>query len=76
MMMKLSNAKKGNKGKIIKIEGNKDFKKKLFVMGLLEGEDFIVENIAPFGSPIVVSVKSSKVALRKEEAENIIVDIN
>jgi len=74
--MKLSNAKKGNKGKIIKIEGNKDFKKKLFVMGLLEGEDFIVENIAPFGSPIVVSVKSSKVALRKEEAENIIVDIN
>lgn len=76
MMMKLSDAKKGNKGKIVKIEGNREFKKRLFVMGLLEGEDLTVENVAPFGSPIVVSIKSSKVALRKEEAENIIVDIN
>lgn len=76
MMMKLSTVKQGNKGRIVKIEGSREFKKKLLVMGLMEGEELSVENVSPLGSPIVVNIKSSKVALRKEEAEKIVVDIS
>lgn len=75
-MTKLSDAKKGNVGYILKINGDRQFKRKLFVMGVLEGEKFLVEEVSPMGSPIVVSVKQAKIALRREEAENVIVDLS
>ncbi|MFN4245980.1 MAG: ferrous iron transport protein A [Brevinematia bacterium] len=75
MMMKLSNAKKGNKGRIVKIDGDKEFKKKVNVMGILEGEEFSVSEVFPMGSPIIINIRNSKIALRKDEAERLTVDI-
>ncbi|MCX8028707.1 MAG: ferrous iron transport protein A [Brevinematales bacterium] len=76
MTLKLSNTSQGSIGKILKIDGAKDFKKKLLVMGILEGENFSVENVSPMGSPIVINVKSAKIALRKEEADKVIVEVS
>ncbi|MEN2998937.1 MAG: FeoA family protein [Brevinematia bacterium] len=76
MVMRLSNTKLGNRGKIVKIEGNDEFKKRLLSMGFFEGEEVLVENISLFGSPIIVNVRSTKLALRKEEAERVVVDVS
>lgn len=75
-MTKLSDTKRGSEGYILKINGDKQFKKKLFVMGILEGERFLVENVSPMGSPIVLNVKQARIALRREEAENVIVELS
>lgn len=40
----------------------------LFCMGCIPGEVIIVERIAPFGDPIIISVEDSFISLRKEDA--------
>jgi ferrous iron transport protein A len=43
-------------------------------MGFLEGEDIVVEQIAPLGDPISVMVSGYQVSLRINEAESILVE--
>ncbi len=74
MTLKLSEMKEGEKGRVLEISGSEQLKKKILVMGILPGEEVIVDRIAPFGSPIVVNVKNMKVALRKDEANHITVE--
>lgn len=40
----------------------------LFCMGCIPGEVVIVERIAPFGDPIIISVEDSFISLRKADA--------
>jgi Fe2+ transport system protein FeoA len=75
MMMKLSKLKKGQKGKIVKIDGDEKLKTKIIRMGIFEGDEFSVENVTPFNSNVVIKVKDIRIALRNDEAENIKVDV-
>ena len=47
---------------------------KLFEFGLLPGASFKVLNIAPFNGPISILIEDTRVALRRKEAQFIIVD--
>lgn len=40
----------------------------LFCMGCIPGENILVERIAPFGDPIIISVEDSFISLRKADA--------
>jgi ferrous iron transport protein A len=71
MMMKLSELKKGQKGKIAKIDGDEKLKTKIIRMGIFEGDEFSVDNVTPFNSNVVIKVKDIRIALRNDEAENI-----
>jgi ferrous iron transport protein A len=75
MMMKLSELKKGQKGKIVKIDGDEKLKTKIIRMGIFEGDEFSVDNVTPFNSNVVIKVKDIRIALRNDEAENIKVDV-
>jgi Fe2+ transport system protein FeoA len=75
MMMKLNELKKGQKGKIAKIDGDEKLKTKIIRMGLFEGDEFSVDNVTPFNSNVVIKVKDIRIALRNDEAENIKVDV-
>jgi Fe2+ transport system protein FeoA len=75
MMMKLSELKKGQKGKIAKIDGDEKLKTKIIRMGIFEGDEFSVDNVTPFNSNVVIKVKDIRIALRNDEAENIKVDV-
>jgi Fe2+ transport system protein FeoA len=75
MMMKLSKLKKGQKGKIVKIDGDEKLKTKIIRMGIFEGDEFSVDNVTPFNSNVVIKVKDIRIALRNDEAENIKVDV-
>ena len=73
MNKKLSELKLGQKG-IIKSFGSQEIHLKLMEMGCLPGEEISMEQVAPLGDPVSVSVSGYTLSLRLDEAEHIIVD--
>ena len=71
---KLSNLKKGEKGIIKRIEGDREIKLRLLSMGLIPDEFIMVEKVAPLGDPIDIYIKGYHLSLRKKEAELIIIE--
>lgn len=54
---------------------DKEYRQKLFSLGLIRGEVLRVTKKAPLGDPIEVCLNGSKVSLRKEEASELIVEL-
>jgi len=75
MIARLSDLKPGQEG-IIKEFQNNDIFLKLMEMGCVPGERILMEQIAPLGDPISVSVSGYHLSLRLNEAEHILVEIN
>ncbi len=73
MNCKLSNIKTNQSGTIDTVIDN-PLISKLFEFGLLPGTPFEVLNIAPFNGPISILIEDTRIALRRKEAEFIIVD--
>jgi len=72
--MKLTELKPGQKA-IIRHFDNNDMSIKLLEMGCIPGEEILLEQVAPLGDPISVSISGYSLSLRLTEAEGIIVDI-
>lgn len=72
-MKRLSDLKAGSKAKILSFEDN-DLFLKLMEMGCVPGEEITVEQIAPLGDPISVTVSGYSLSLRINEADNIFVE--
>ncbi len=67
--MKLKQFKKGEKGVVTKFDtDDQAYRQKLFRMGLTNKAEFEVVRKAPFGGPIELEVKGSRVVLRSDEA--------
>lgn len=71
----LSELKKGDKGKIIKIGGKGPVHRRLLDMGLVAGSEVEMQRVAPLGDPIEIKVKGYNLSLRKEEATSIEVEV-
>ncbi|MGB0132039.1 FeoA family protein [Chlorobium sp.] len=72
--MNLSELRKGQAGRVLKIDAIPALRKRLLDMGVLAGEVIRVEGVAPFGDPIEVSVRNYRLSLRKKEVEGILVE--
>lgn len=59
---------------IVSLE-DKALELKLMEMGFLQGEEVVVEQIAPLGDPISVMVAGYQVSLRISEADSVMVDL-
>ena len=75
MIVKLSKLKPGQEG-IIREFNNNDIFLKLMEMGCVPGEKILLEQVAPLGDPISVSVSGYHLSLRLNEAEHIMVELN
>ena len=73
--MNLTEMKIGQKSKITKLGSIGPLRRRLMDMGVLVGEEIVIEKVAPMGDPIEVTIKSYKLSLRKNEAEKIDVEI-
>jgi ferrous iron transport protein A len=73
-ILKLSQLKPGEQGTICEFKDS-DIYIKLMEMGCVPGENILLEQIAPMGDPISVSVAGYRLSLRLNEAENIIVKL-
>jgi len=71
----LSELKKGDKGKIIKIGGKGSIHRRLLDMGLVAGSEVEMQRVAPLGDPIEIKVKGYNLSLRKAEAASIEVEV-
>ena len=74
MTTRLSEMKPGQEGIIQEFEDESIFLK-LMEMGCVPGEKILVEQKAPLGDPISVTIAGYRLSLRLNEAEHIIVDI-
>ena len=75
--IKLGNLKKGKRGRVLRITSNNSsstVKARLMSMGMVPGTEVKVEKVAPLGDPIDVLVKGYHLSLRKEEANQVIVE--
>ena len=72
--MKLCDLKNGEKAKVIKIGKIGELKKRLVDMGITAGEIIKLERNAPLGDPQEYIIKSTGIAIRKEDAKNIEVE--
>ena len=74
-MKKLSDLKMGESGVIHSFENDEIFLK-LMEMGCIPGELITVEQIAPLGDPISISVAGYQLSLRINEADSIFINPN
>lgn len=74
-MKKLSLLKVGDCG-IIDSYLKEDISIKLMEMGCVPGEKVSVEQIAPLGDPICISIAGYNLSLRLDEADQILVEIS
>jgi len=70
----LRDLKPGEKGKVIKIKGKGNLKKRLLDMGIVPGTEIKLEKVAPLGDPIDILIKGYHLSLRKEEARDILLE--
>lgn len=73
--MKLKKMKVGDTGIIVNFStADSAYRQKLLRMGLTRNAEFSVVRKAPFGGPIEIEVKGSRVVLRSNEADVIEVE--
>jgi len=72
-IMRLSDLKTGQRGKIKGFQSS-ELELKLMEMGCIPGELIIVEQVAPLGDPISIRVAGYSLSLRKNEANQILLE--
>ncbi|WP_297210754.1 MULTISPECIES: FeoA family protein [Thermodesulfovibrio] len=73
--MKLSELKVGQTAKILSLSSKGAIKRRLMDMGVLSGEILRIEKVAPLGDPIDIVIKNYHLSLRKNEADEIEVEV-
>jgi Fe2+ transport system protein FeoA len=51
-----------------RVGGQRSFRRRLLEMGLIPGTEVQVVNVAPFGDPLEIEVRQSRLSIRRHEA--------
>lgn len=70
----LSSYAPGDKGTILQVCGNPDFRRRMMEMGFIKGTEVKVIKYAPLSDPIEFVLKGYHLSLRREEAAEILMD--
>lgn len=65
----------GLHARVVRIAADGAVRKRILDMGITAGTDILVKKVAPMGDPIEVGVKGYSLALRRSEANGVIVEI-
>ncbi|WP_055667430.1 FeoA family protein [Desnuesiella massiliensis] len=71
--MCICDLKIGQKGLVMNVQGNEKLAKRLLALGCIEGTEILIKRAAPLGDPIVVNFRGFDMAIRKNDAKNIII---
>lgn len=72
---KLSSYKPGQKGTVCQVCGNPDFRLRMMEMGFVKGAEVKVVKYAPLYDPMQFELKGYHVSLRRDQANDIIMNI-
>ena len=64
----------GGNAVVVRLAGQGPLKRRIMDMGITKGASVHVRKVAPLGDPIEVTVRGYELSLRKDEAENVIVE--
>ncbi len=70
----LKNLKPNERGIVLNIGNTGAIKRRLMDMGVTPGVSIKVVKVAPFGDPIEIHLRGYELSLRKDEAEQILVE--
>lgn len=70
--MTISNLNPGQAGIIKEIIGHSKLTKRLSALGCIEGTQIVFKRKAPLGDPLIVNFRGFDLAIRKKDAECII----
>ncbi|WFD12395.1 ferrous iron transport protein A [Tepidibacter hydrothermalis] len=73
-MRTLKDLAPGASGKVMMVKGKGAIKRRFMDMGVIKGTEINVEKVAPLGDPIEVKIKGYSLTLRKEDAQNIVIE--
>ena len=68
MVKLLSDFVKGERGIIVKVNGEGAVRRRLFDMGVTPGASVSLKKRAPFGDPIEITIRGYELTLRNAEA--------
>ncbi len=71
----LSELGPAERGRIIRVGGRGEIRRRLLDMGIISGAVVEVQRVAPLGDPVEIKIKGYDLALRKEEAIKIQVEL-
>ncbi|MDP4182443.1 MAG: FeoA family protein [Bacillota bacterium] len=71
----LSELKKGQRGKVVRVVSRGVIRKRIIEMGITSGTEIQVKGFAPFGDPMALGVMGYSLGLRKSEAADIFVEL-
>ncbi|HDN79390.1 MAG TPA: ferrous iron transport protein A [Chloroflexi bacterium] len=71
----LSELKPGQRGKVVKVAGKGVMHRRILDMGIVPGVEIKVERVAPLGDPVDFKVLGYHLSLRREEAENVYIEV-
>ncbi len=71
----LSQLMPAESGRIIRVGGGGEIRRRLLDMGVVPGAAVTVQRVAPLGDPVEIRVKGYDLALRKQEAEKVQVEL-
>lgn len=75
MIKTLSDFTVGERGEIVKVNGEGRVRRRLFDMGVTPRAEVIMRKRAPLGDPIEVTVRGYELTLRKDEAACVEVEV-
>ncbi len=64
----------GGDAVVVRLAGQGPLKRRIMDMGITKGASVHVRKVAPLGDPIEITVRGYELSLRKDEAENVIVE--
>ncbi len=72
----LSELKPGQKGKVVRVSGSGAIHRRILDMGVVPGAEIEVERVAPLADPVEFKLLGYHLSLRKEEAQNVHVEVS
>lgn len=73
--MTLKDMKPGQEGTILSLGEKGTMRRRIMDMGLTPGTSIKVIKVAPLGDPIEVNIRNYELSLRKDEAEQIQIEL-
>jgi Fe2+ transport system protein FeoA len=64
----------GRRCRVESVQGDDTLVQRLLEMGLLEGEEVEVTNVAPLGDPLEIRLRDYRLSLRRREAARVLVE--
>ena len=59
--------------KVVKINGEGAFRRRIMDMGITKNSEIYVRKVAPLGDPVEITVRGYELSLRRDDAESVAV---